>query len=55
MEGLINNLANYGVLGLWTLTLLYEKIKYTKKRDEVIENNTRALTTFAEIIRKCQR
>ncbi len=37
-------LINYGVLGLWTLTLLYDKITFQKKILAVIEENTKALS-----------
>jgi hypothetical protein len=33
-------LLNYGVLGLWTLSLVVDKIKFQKEIKEVIKNNT---------------
>ena len=37
-------LINYGVLGIWTFSLLIDKYKSQKKMQEVIENNTAILT-----------
>lgn len=37
-------LLNYGVLGIWTLTMLFERYKWQKDIKEVIENNTLVLT-----------
>ncbi len=46
-------LLNYGVLGLWTLSLLYDKWATNKKFVEAIDNNTRAIrentVTLAQI------
>ena len=36
-------LANYGILGLWTLTLLYEKYKFNTQMKMVIKENTEML------------
>lgn len=36
-------LLNYGILGLWTLTLLAEKYKFNKEMKKIIEDNTKAL------------
>lgn len=36
-------LMNYGVLGLWTLTLIIERATTTKKLSKVIEDNTTAI------------
>jgi len=38
-----DTLLNYGVLGLWTISLLYEKFNSQKKMMRVIEDNTKAL------------
>lgn len=56
MEILITEaLAQYGVLGAWTITLLYEKWRMSKQRDEreeklvsVIDENTKILTLIKE-------
>ena len=47
-------LAQYGVLGLWTLSLLAERYIYQKKTSILIENNTKALVQVYEVISKCQ-
>ena len=36
-------LLNYGVLGLWTISLIYEKISFQKKLQRVISKNTEML------------
>lgn len=36
-------LLNYGVLGVWTLSMLYERYGFQKKMIAVIERNTTAL------------
>lgn len=36
-------LLNYGVLGLWTISLIYEKISFQKKLQGVISKNTEML------------
>ena len=41
---MISELANYGILGLWTATLLWEKYKFHKEMKRVIQDNTNALT-----------
>ena len=38
-----STLGNYGILGLWTLTLLYEKAVIHRQFRRAIEDNTRAL------------
>lgn len=48
-------LVTYGPLGLWTITLLVERIWYNKKMQNVIENNTIAITQVKETITKCQK
>ena len=50
-----NALLQYGVLGLWTITLLVEKFNHDKHLKAVIENNTTAITKTYEVIRKCQK
>ena len=37
------NLINYGVLGLWTLTLIYEKYKFQKQMIDVLTRIERRL------------
>lgn len=36
-------LLNYGVLGLWTATLIYEKYKFQKEIIKVLKDNTQIL------------
>lgn len=48
-------LIQYGVLGLWTISLLTERYIYNKKMAALIENNTIACTKVYEIISKCRR
>ena len=38
-------LMNYGVLGLWTLTLMYEKVKFQREIKKI-------LTDISELIKK---
>ncbi len=45
-------LINYGVLGLWTVTLLIDKIKFQKKMISVVESNTKALVLIKERMRR---
>ena len=45
-------LINYGVLGLWTLTMLYERYNYQKKIINVIEKNTGVLTVVNDTLSK---
>lgn len=58
IEDLITNqLTNFGVLGLWTLSLLYKNFISDKKRDDkltsIIENNTTAVTRVYEVLKSC--
>ena len=46
------NLINYGVLGLWTASLLYEKIKFQGQIKKVIERNTEALININSRMKK---
>ena len=48
-------LVQYGVLGVWTITLLAERFVLNKKMQVVIENNTIAQTKVYEVITKCQK
>lgn len=50
-ETIVTLTLNYGVLGLWTASLLWDKVRYHKERQEekaefkiIIDNNTQALT-----------
>lgn len=45
-------LINYGVLGLWTMTLLIDKIKFQKKMINVVESNTQALILVKERMKR---
>lgn len=45
------SLINYGVLGLWTLSLMYEKVTFQKQMKTVIERNTEAINK----IRMCRK
>ena len=44
-------LLNYGVLGLWTLTLLYEKYKTQKQMISVLKKNTDAINKLMRKIK----
>ena len=48
-------LVNYGVLGIWTMTLLIQVYKTDRKTSQVIENNTIALTQVRDNMIKCKR
>lgn len=48
-------LINYGVLGVWTISLLVERYKNSNKLNQVIENNTIAITRVYEVINKCKK
>ena len=48
-------LIQYGVLGVWTVSLLAERYYYTTNIRKVVENNTIALTQNTEVTRKCQK
>lgn len=52
---IIEGLAQYGVLGLWTISLLVERFLHNKKTTEVIENNTTALVKIYEVVSGCPR
>ncbi len=43
-------LAQYGVLGLWTLSLIYEKYNSTRTMKKAIDNNTVATNRLSSII-----
>lgn len=46
-------LIQYGVLGLWTISLLVQQYKNQKDTTLIIENNTKALIRVYEVIHKC--
>lgn len=48
-------LANYGVLGIWTLSLLYERYRQQRKMTAIIENNTTAMIKVYEVIQNCPK
>ena len=52
---IIELLSNYGTLGIWTLSLLYERYISGKKTQAVIENNTIAMTKVYEVIQSCPK
>lgn len=54
-EFITNQLAQFGVLGIWTISLLVEKWKQGTKTNQIIENNTTALTKVYEIVQKCPK
>jgi len=54
-ETITNGLMNYGVLGLWTLSLLYRQLITQKTQNKLIENNTRAMIRVYEVIKKCPK
>lgn len=48
-------LKDYGVLGLWTATLLYRQLVAQKQTEKLITNNTIALNRVYGILIKCQK
>ena len=38
-----HDLMNYGILGLWTATLLAERYKFQKEMSRVLKDNTDAI------------
>jgi hypothetical protein len=60
-EKAIELILNYGVLGLWTTTLLYERYRTNKEMKnsneqlkKTIETNTIALTKVYEIMQRAK-
>ena len=47
-------IANYGVLGAWTLWLLYQQQDYKKDMKIIIQNNTKAMAEFKYISSECK-
>jgi len=48
-------LIQYGVLGIWTLTLLGERYIFNRQMKKVVESNTIALTKVHEVIQYGRR
>ena len=48
-------LLQWGVLGAWTASLIYEKMRLQVAMDKLVENNTIALTRVYEVLRRCDR
>jgi len=48
-----DTLFQYGILGLWTIWLLYRENLYTTKIENLISNNTIALTKCADAMSTC--
>jgi len=44
-------LLNYGVLGLWTVSLIFERYKFQREMKELILNNTSVLNKVLEVMR----
>ena len=49
------HLLNYGALGLWTLTLLYQQLTFQKKIQEAQTANTIALTKVYELMNDIEK
>jgi hypothetical protein len=41
-------LLNYGILGLWTLSLLYEKFRFQNEIKKLISKNNQVLAKVAK-------
>lgn len=61
-EPLFKVLSNYGVLGIWTATLMLDKYYYRKKgiedkkmMEEVIKDNTKVMSAVLETLRIVRR
>lgn len=44
------NLVEFGILGIWTGTLLYEKYNGNKQMKQAVDNNTIATNRLSQII-----
>lgn len=55
IDSTIELLKDYGVLGIWTASLLWERYSTQKKMTETIDNNTIAMTKVYEVIQKCPK
>ena len=51
-EEIFKILINYGVLGIWTATLLWDKWKFQKQMTKLISRNTDALEILIQIHKK---
>ena len=51
-EELFKMILNYGVLGIWTISLLIDKRTFQKNIGRVIETNTGVLRQVKNIINK---
>lgn len=47
-----SELINFGILGIWTMTLLVERSVFLVKTQKLVENNTLALHDSTRIIGK---
>lgn len=48
-------ILQYGVLGLWTLTLLIDRKSFQQSVKKAITNNTIALNKVSMVIQKCKK
>jgi hypothetical protein len=48
-------LISYGVLGIWTITLLVDKFRHQKEMRAVIQNNTEALIRVYDVLGRRRR
>ena len=50
-----SEILQYGIAGLWIITLLYDKVNFQTKLQKVIENNTKAIVANTENIKSCEK
>lgn len=50
-----NLLINYGGIGIFTAYLIIQERTTAKRTIHALDNNTQALTTFTEVVRKCKK
>lgn len=50
-----DQLINYGVLGIWTATLLIDRYKFQNKLGKVIEENTKSNLMVYAVITNCKK
>jgi len=48
-----NYFLNFGVLGVWTTWLIIEKTKFLNQMQEVISQNTQAINSLLNYVKKC--
>ena len=48
---MLESLIQYGSIGLWLVTMLYEKYTFQKKMETVVSNNTTALIKVYECLK----